>query len=154
MFRADDDIVTAVFTDEERKLLRQIPRLLDDVTSPSGDPGYDVLHRAVYRDDRQASRELAGLVASDNDATRASDRGVVERLGTGTTTMTREEARGFLRSVNEARLVIAARAGVFDRGPGWEESVASDPTLAAVAWLGYVQGELIGALMAQDRPPL
>jgi len=152
MFTVDDGIVTAAFTDEERMLLRQIPRLLDDVTSSSGDPGYDVLHRAVYRGDRQSSRELASLVASDNEATRTSDRSVVERLGAGTTTMTRDEARGFLRSVNEARLVIAARAGVFDRGPGWEENVASDPTLAAVAWLGYLQGELIGVLMGDDRP--
>lgn len=130
-------------------LLRQIPLLLEDVAGSSGDPGFDVLHRPVYRDDAQESRELAGLMASDNEATRASDRSVVERFGEGASTMTLDEARGFLRSVNEARLVIAARAGVFDSGPGWEEHVASDPTLAAVAWLGYLQGELIRVLMAE-----
>jgi len=149
MFTIDDDVVTAVFTDEERRLLQQVPLLLDDIEHAVGDPGYEVLHRAVYQDDPDASRELEGLVASERETMRSSDRHVVERIGDGATTMTREEARGFLRSLNEARLVVAARAGVFDSGAGWEEQVSNDPSLAAVAWLGYLQAELIRALMAE-----
>ncbi len=147
MFSVDGDVVTAVFTVEERLLLQQIPLLLGDVGKVVGDAGYDVLHRVVYRDDPDESRELEGLVASEREAMRSSDRHIVERLGDGSTEMTRRDAHGFLRSVNEARLVIAARAGVFESGPGWEEEVAHDPSLAAVAWLGYVQADLIRALL-------
>jgi hypothetical protein len=60
--------------------------------------------------------------------------------------MTEREAHGFLRSVNEARLVLAARAGVFEEGAAWEDRISQDPALAAVAWLGYLQGELIEQL--------
>ncbi len=146
VFSVQDDVVTAVFTDTERMLLRQIPLLLDDMDTAVGDPGYEVLHRAIYRDDPGASRELDDLIASDRWAMRTSDRKIVERFGEGVTAMTRQEARGFLRSLNEARLVVAARAGVFDSGPGWEEMVPTDQSLAAVAWLGYVQAELIQTL--------
>ncbi len=113
MFFVDDDVVTMVFTDDERMLLRQIPRLLHDIDTAVGDPGYEVLHRAVYRDDPDASRELENLVASDRWEMRSADRQIVERVGQGVATMTRQEARGFLRSLNEARLVVAARAGPF-----------------------------------------
>ncbi|MCL1597605.1 MAG: DUF2017 family protein [Actinomycetia bacterium] len=149
MFFVEGDVVTAVFTDDELMLLQQIPRLLDDTDTAVGDPGYEVLHRAVYRDDPGASRELDDLVASDRWVMRTSDRKIVERFGEGVTTMTRQEARGFLRSLNEARLVVAARAGVFDSGPGWEEMVPTNQSLAAVAWLGYVQAELIRVLTAE-----
>jgi hypothetical protein len=60
--------------------------------------------------------------------------------------MTFDEAHAFLRSLNAARLVLAARAGAFEQGAAWEERIDQDPTLAAVAWLGYVQGELIRAM--------
>ncbi len=153
MFVIDDDVVTVTLTTQDRMFLRQLPQLLDEVTGAVHDPGYEVLHRDVYRDDRSASQEIAGLVASDSAELRSSDRSIVTRIGSGVDTMTREEAHGFLRSINEARLVIAARAGVFDRGQGWEENVASDPSLAAVAWLGYLQGELISALLAEGRTP-
>ncbi len=149
MFFVDDDVVTMVFTDDERMLLRQIPRLLHDIDTAVGDPGYEVLHRAVYRDDPDASRELENLVASDRWEMRSADRQIVERVGQGVATMTRQEARGFLRSLNEARLVVAARAGAFESGPGWEEMVPADRSLAAVAWLGYVQADLIQALSVE-----
>ena len=60
--------------------------------------------------------------------------------------MTIVEAHGFLRSINEARLVLAAREGAFDDGPAWEDHIEVNSALAAVAWLGYVQSELLGAL--------
>ncbi len=146
MFIVTDDTIRAVFSAEEIGLLRQIPWILDEVARGEGDPGYGVLHRPVYPDDPAASHELSGLVAAETDQRRGCDRSVVRRIGDGETTMTWEEAHGLLRAVNEARLVLAARAGAFDDGAVWEESISRDPTLAAVAWLGYLQGELMQAL--------
>jgi len=146
MFIVTGDTVRASFSAEEIALLRQIPWMLDEVARGEGDPGYGVLHRPVYPDDPTASNELSDLVAGETGQQRGRDRSVVRRIGDGETTMTREEARGLLRAVNEGRLVLAARAGAFDDGAVWEESISRDPTLAAVAWLGYLQGELIRAL--------
>ena len=36
---------------------------------------------------------------------------------------------------------------VATRGPDWARDIDVDPSLAAVAWLGYVQSELVEALM-------
>ncbi len=146
MFTATDDAVNAAFSTEEKALLRQIPWLLGELVDGHADPGYDVLHRPVYADNPSAAEELADLVKPENDQQRTIDCGVVQHMGDGRTTMTFEEAHGFLRAVNDARLVLAARAGVFDDDAEWQENIPRDPALAAVAWLGYVQGELIEAL--------
>jgi len=146
-----NDAVIVSFSIEERALLRQIPRLLEELVEGQVDPGYDVLHRPVYADDPAAAEELADLVDPENDRQRQIDCSVVWHMGDGGTTMTRDEAHRFLRAVNDARLVLAARAGVFDSGAAWQENISRNPSLAAVAWLGYVQGELIQAL--SNAPP-
>ncbi len=150
MFRAEGDTIIVTMRARERVLIGQIPVLLAGVTGDGGDPGFEVLHRAVYRDDPRAAVEVANLSASEDEIRRTADRDVVERVASGATGMTRDEAHGFLRAVNEARLVLAARAGAFDLGPGWEEEIAADPSLAAVAWLGMVQSELIRTLSSPE----
>jgi hypothetical protein len=63
-------------------------------------------------------------------------------------TLTRAEGLSLLRALNEARLVLAARSGVIDDGPGWEERIPVDPEVAVLAWLGYLESELLRALSA------
>ena len=43
-------------------------------------------------------------------------------------------------------VALAARAGVFESGEGWEARISDDPGLAALAWLGYLQSDLLSAL--------
>jgi hypothetical protein len=97
-------------------------------------------------DDRLVDVELQAFASQEMEAQRAIDRSVLERTTKEHYVMTVEEAGGLLRALNEARLVLAARAGAFDEGPSWEDRIEEDPSLAAVAWLGYIQGELIAAL--------
>ena len=146
MFELIGETVLMEVTDQEAMVLGQIPALLDSVGVEGDDRAYAVLHRPLYPDDPDADIELQAVVTLELDSQRASDRPVLERSARTRSTMTRDEAHGLLRSLNEARLVLAARAGAFDEGPSWEDRIDQDPALAAVAWLGYVQGELIGVL--------
>ena len=66
--------------------------------------------------------------------------------------MSMEEAEAVLRVLNRARLTLAARAGVFEDGAGWESRISEDPALAALAWLGYLQSDLLSALMESAGP--
>jgi hypothetical protein len=146
MFQRTDDAIVIDVTDQEAVFLGQIPSLLDSVGVEQGDRGYSVLHRPLCLDDPGIDAELRALVSQEMEAQRLADRSVLERCLRERSAMTLDEAHGFLRSLNEARLVLAARAGAFEDGPAWEDRIDGNPALAAVAWLGYVQTELLQAL--------
>lgn len=148
MFRRTDDAIIIEVTGQEADFLRQIPLLLESVGAQEGDPGHSVLHRPLYLDDRDVDAEMRALVSEEIEAQRVADRSVLERYSRERSVLTIEEAHGLLRSINEARLVLAARSGAFEEGPSWEDRIDQDPALAAVAWLGYVQTELIGELVS------
>jgi hypothetical protein len=133
-------------TEQQVTLLAQIPAVLDSVSVEHEDPGYAVLHRPIYLDDQLVDADVQAFASQEMETQRAIDRSILERVTRERNVMTVEEAGGLLRALNEARLVLAARAGAFDKGPSWEDRIERDPGLAAVAWLGYVQGELIAAL--------
>jgi hypothetical protein len=133
-------------TAQEARFLAQIPALLDSVSVEHEDPGYTVLHRPIYLDDELIDAELQAFASQEMETQRAIDRSVLKRTTKECDVMTVEEAGGLLRALNEARLVLAARAGAFDEGPSWEDRIEEEPSLAAVAWLGYIQGELVAAL--------
>ena len=146
LFGVDGDRVTAWLSVEDKALLVQIPDLVASV-SAYGDKAHSVVHRAAYRDDDEASAEFESLVASQLDRDRARDMEALAILTADSARLTGDEARAVLRVINTARLTLAARAGAFEEGPGWEENISDDPALAAVAWLGFVQSELIAALV-------
>lgn len=146
MFRRTNDAIVIEVTGHEAVFLGQIPSLLDSVGAVQGDRGYSVLHRPLCLDDRNVDDELRDLVSQELDAQRLTDRTVLERCIREGSSMTLDEGHGVLRSLNDARLVLAARAGVFEDGRAWEDRIDEDPALAAVAWLGYVQTELLRAL--------
>lgn len=131
---------------EDKALLVQIPELLASIEYGVGDPADAVLNRAAYREDVEASAEFSDLVRSQRDRDMAKDLEVILDLTSDNSTITLEQARSTVRVINTARLTLAARSGAFDDGAAWELEISSSPALAAVAWLGYVQSELIAAL--------
>ena len=147
MFHRTGNTIVMEATAQQVTLLAQIPAVLDSVSVEHEDPGYTVLHRPIYLDDQLVDADVQAFASQEMETQRAIDRSVLERVTRERNVMTVEEAGGLLRALNEARLVLAARAGAFDEGPSWEDRIEGDPGLAAVAWLGYVQGELIAALM-------
>lgn len=130
----------------ERELLHQIRPLLDGAGRDASDPAHTVLDRMAHPDDPGASEEFSELVREELDRQRGTDRAVIAAIADGDTRITREEAIAAMRAINEARLVLAARSGVFDIGPGWEDRVGDRAEFAAVAWLASIQAAFLGAL--------
>jgi hypothetical protein len=148
VFHRSGNTIVMEATGQEARLLAEVPKLLDSVSVEHDDPGYVVLHRPIYLDDQLFDAEMQAFATQEMETQRAIDRSVLQRTVGERNVMTVEEAGGLLRTLNEARLVLAARAGAFDEGSSWEDRIEGDPALAVVAWLGYIQGELIGALTA------
>lgn len=148
MFRRKrDGSVRVRLSSRDRDLIGQLPSLVAEAQSPS-DPGFEVLHRDAHRDDPDESAAFAALVADDAERRRSADAAVARRVAEGADLLDRADAQSLLRVINNARLVLAARSGAFERGPDWERDIRRDPSLAAVAWLGYVESDLVEALMS------
>lgn len=130
----------------DRDVFAGIPDLLASVGDDGSDPAFDVLNRAAYTDDADASLAFDRLVSGERTIARRVDGGVLADVVAGATELTRNEGLALVRVLNEARLVLAARAGAFEEGQSWEDRIGTDPALAAVAWLSHVQGALVGAI--------
>jgi hypothetical protein len=143
--RSEDRIITSLTVDD-KALLVQIPDLLASVGEDDGDPAVAVMHRPAYADDEAASDEFDELIGTQRTSDHAADVGALDVLLRGASSMSLDEAESVLRVINRARLTLAARAGVFESGAGWEARISDEPGLAAVAWLGYLQSDLLSAL--------
>lgn len=145
-FLTRGDRIDVRLSADERRVLGQIPPLLEMVESdPEGD-AHAVLHRGAYRDDPEASRTFEELVAGELAASRRIDRDVVTSLADGSETLSRLEGLSLLRSMNEARLVLAAQGGVFEEGSGWERRIDDDPARALIAWMAHLQVQVMKAI--------
>lgn len=137
---------------EDKALLVQLPDLLSSVGEHEGDPALPVLNREAYAGDDHASEEYERLIDSQRSTDRNADVAALDGLLKGSSSMSESEAEGVLRVLNRARLTLAARAGVFESGAGWETRISDDPSLAALAWLGYLQSDLLTALTDSSGP--
>lgn len=146
MFPVVDSTIRAALSVEDKALLVQIPDLMESVDPGGDDPAHAVLNRDAYRQDDQASQEYASMVRSQRQRDLGKDLDVLIELTSVDPVLTVDDARAVLRAINAARLTLAARSGAFEEGSSWEHRVSEDPALAAVAWLGYVQSELIAAI--------
>ena len=142
-FRRSGVRIIVTLSDTDRSLIGQLREVLDDVGAEAGDPAFDVLHRDAYHDDEAASMAFASLTSGETASLRSIDRAVLAAVAGGAEELSRAEALSLVRSINEGRLALGARAGAFDIGPRWAEHIDSDQRLAVVAWLGSLQVELL-----------
>lgn len=141
----------------ERDLLRSLPAQLRSVLTgeqPAGGvrerlfpPAYDdPLDELEYRELVSPGLLVQHLQALDVFA-RTLDHGQVGRL-TWTAELSAEEAGAWLSAVNDARLTLGALLGItsedqWERGPD-----RSHPSSVALWYLGWLEEELVAALMA------
>lgn len=140
----------------ERELLRSLPAQLRPVLSGEqqvGDSGQR-LFPAAYDDptDETEYRELVGdsltqerLAALDR-LSRSVATGSTRRL-LWTVDLDADSAAAWLSAVNDARLILGCTLGItqesaWDSGPD-----PDDPTSVVIFWLGWLQEELVAALM-------
>lgn len=125
----------------DRIVLKRLPALLEGVGG-GDDPAAARLDPDAYEDEA-AAQEFRRLVADELDAARREDRQTFERT-LGAKSLTLDEAEAWVRVVGDARLVLAARSGITSEN--WEDDTRSDPQLALLGYLSYVQSSLIRAL--------
>ncbi len=147
MIRARRGRVRVKLSDEEVRLLTDVPAWLDDVGSDPNDPAGPRLNQSAYPEDPMASAEY-GITAGDAlDQGRRADRTVFTRTigdAAAGVDLSVEEAEAWMRVIGDSRLVLAARSGVDDSS--WEQPSGHSPEIEMLRYLTYVQANLIDAL--------
>jgi hypothetical protein len=138
----------------EVAILGRLPSLLGSVGADAGDPAVTRLHPAAYPENELDSTELIRLTEDDLAAQRSADLDVFTRNlpeAAGGIEISRDDAEAWLRVLESARIVLAARRGLFDLADLSEASMR-DPDVALVGLMGMYQQELAEALLASMGP--
>jgi hypothetical protein len=138
----------------EVAILARLPSLLGSVGADAGDPAVARLHPAAYPESESESTELIRLTEEDLALQRRVDLEVFTGAlqdAAGGVEISRDDAEAWLRVLEAARIVLAARRGLFDLSDLSEASIA-DPDVALVSLMGMYQQELAEALLATMRP--
>ncbi len=144
----------------ERDLLAALPAQLRPLLSGESDletPAGRVTSRlfpSAYDDPMEELeyRELVGSAIGEERLAAVEDfartlEGGSARRGTWTVDLDAEEADAWLSALNDSRLTLAMVAGVTEESE-WERGPdRRDPTSIALHYLGWLQEELLGALM-------
>lgn len=153
LFVREGNAIRSRLREFELALLRMVPQLIDTVGEPGIDRAADRLTPQVYADDSERSAEFRRLAGELIDDGRAEDvaalRDLVDAVEVGRS-LTEEQAAGWMRAINHARLILGARLGIEE--DGWEETsgVSMDqPQVVMLQLLTQIQADLIGALSSQ-----
>ncbi len=133
---------------EERAVLGQLPGLLAAVGSDAEDAAADRMAPNPYPGDEAAAWEFTRMTRSDLADARHEDAEVFAASldAAGSQGIPTEVAEAWVRLLGDARLVLAAREGIGRDGELPEPS-ASNPRLALVHYLGFLQHEIVEALL-------
>lgn len=164
LFSSEDGLIHAELTEFDLQLLAMVPPLIASVGDPEVDPAGARLTPEVFTGDAERSaeyRRLAGdLIDQGREDDAAALRELIEAVAAGDP-LTEDQAAGWMRAINQARLILGARLGIED--DDWEETSGLSPEEPAVLLLhllGRIQGHLIAALAgglpnpgAEPAPP-
>ena len=148
-FHAVPDGIEVHLSGPEIAVLYQLGSLLGAAGVDQKDPARERLRPRLYRDDESASREFDRLADKERVELRSADRELFnesldDTVG-GPWVLSEEAAASWARVLGEARIVLAARKGLFENGV--PEEAAGDPEIALVMFLGLLQGELVDQMM-------
>lgn len=125
---------------EEQGALRSVPALLDGRGEAEGRLNY-----TAHPDDSSAELRYRELIGEDLTQLRKVDRSAFDRIIAGEP-VPPETLEAFLRVIGESRLVLAGLLGIEDDGWDLEPNMRSDPELALLGWLGYLQDAAVEVL--------
>lgn len=150
-FRAVPSGIEVNLMGPEIAVLYQLGSLLGAAGVDKNDPARERLQPRLYRDDEGASREFDRLVEKERVELRSADRelfneGLDDAVG-GTMVLSDDDAAAWARVLGEARIVLAARRGLFETG--LPEEPLGDPEVALVTFLGVLQQELVEEMMTK-----
>ncbi len=150
-FRGVAEGVQVMLNGPELALLTRLTSLLGAAGVERDDPARERLQPRIYPDDDTASREFDRLVGKERVEVRSNDRELFasrldESVG-GDLILTPDEAGAWARVIGEARIVLGARKGLFESG--MPEDPSGDPEVAFIIFLGYVQEDLVAAMLSR-----
>jgi hypothetical protein len=139
----------------EIAILARLGGLLGSAGVKKGDPATERLMPHIYPEDAQSSRDFQRLIGKERVEARSADREMfgrgLEAALAGPVLLTVDEAAAWARVIGEARIVLAARKGLFDTG--LPDGNVDDPEVALVMFLGVVQQELVGEMLLTMEEP-
>lgn len=143
-FRSRGGEVEIRLSPDVAAVLGYLPGILDAIGPPEEDPGAGRLTRPFSLDDPGVDAELRRLAGDDLDEGRHADRAIfLSVLDARRPRVSKADAEAFLRVLVEARLVLAARAGIEEED---DYLVIEEGTGAILDLLGYLQVGLVEAL--------
>lgn len=155
-FRANGSVVEVTLSASEVAVLTRLDELIGGTDVGRRDPARERLYPTVYGDDAQASREFERFAARERHEMRAADRErfakTLEKAASGVVELDQDDAAAWARVLGEARLIVAARRGLFESS--LPEDTGGDPEVALVMLLGYLQEGLVGEMLKtmEDMP--
>jgi hypothetical protein len=148
-FQAKGALIEVTLQGPEIAILSRLASLLGGAGVERDDPARVRLLPKVYAADDAASREYDRLVGKEHVEVRSADRetfnsGLVA-ASAGPMTLTANEAAAWARVMGEARIVLAARKGIFEEGMPTEP--VGDPEVAFIVFLGAMLEELVEQML-------
>lgn len=148
-FRGSEEGIALELNPSEVAILSRLPTLVEGAGIDKDDPARHRLNPAIYPEDEASSREFERLVAKERVEVRSADRELFDetlrRAAGGRLLLNGEESAAWARVLGEARIVLAARKGLFDSG--LPTGLPTDPELALVLLLGHLQEELVSEML-------
>jgi len=139
-FAVSGDQITLAVGDDERGVLRNVPALLEIGGDAEGRLAF-----TPHPHDEDAAAKYRDLIGDDLAQMRRVDRAAFEKILDGESGPP-EAIEAFMRVIGEARIVLAGRLGIEDDGWESEMDMRSDPELALLGWLGYLQDAAVETL--------
>jgi hypothetical protein len=145
--------IETTLDDASWSILGTMPDYLAGLDGDRSDPAVARLYPPGHPDDEEAERRFRSLVTPGLRHARSKDLEAFVAVVAGRPdSLSAAEASVWLRVLGEARLAIAARAGVVGEAPdGWDEAEPESPEIALVHFLGYLQGSLAAALLGSGE---
>ena len=154
-FRATSEGVEATLIGPEIAILARLVGLLGSAGLDEGDPATRRLRPDIYPKDGKASRDFNRLADKERVEGRSADRETfvssLDAASSGSVVLSTDDAAAWARVIGEARIVLAARKGLFDTG--LPDGKVEDPEVAFVMFLGVVQEELVSQMLLTMEEP-
>lgn len=135
----------------ELEIMSRLATLLAGQAANRQDPAAVAVDAPLYPEDPAAAREFERFAARERNQARTLDRelftkGLAE-VESGSITLHEADAAAWARVLAEARVSLAARHGLFDRGLPEDGSITADTAL--IVLLGHVLSDLVAVMLEQ-----
>ena len=148
-FRLEAGAIVVELDPAESEIMTQLAGLLGGRAADRGSPTVATVDSPLYPEDAAASREFERFAAKERSQSRALDRErfaeKLDQLRSGSIVLDDADAAAWARVLAEARVSLAARHGLFERGLPDDGSITTDTAL--IVLLGHVQSDLVAVML-------